>query len=147
MHPALWEPPSPVQQRLKRLARRRVALDEMRVQESNRLGAPGSSDVRSSIQATLSFFDRQIDEIDSQIRSLIDDDPTFRSKRELLDVDPGHWRASRCSRLAGTAPTSASFGAPRRWPRSLAPRRPLQTVPGMATSNCTSPSVVKFVVV
>ena len=29
MHPAPWEPPSPVQQRLKRLARRRVALDEM----------------------------------------------------------------------------------------------------------------------
>jgi transposase len=29
MHPAPWEPPSPVQQRLKRLALRRVALDEM----------------------------------------------------------------------------------------------------------------------
>ena len=28
-----------------------------------------------------------------------------------------------------------------------APRRPLQTVPGVATSKCTSPSVVKFVVV
>jgi hypothetical protein len=27
------------------------------------------------------------------------------------------------------------------------PRRPLQTVPGVATSKCTSPSVVKFVVV
>jgi hypothetical protein len=26
------------------------------------------------------------------------------------------------------------------------PRRPLQTVPGVATSKCTSPSVVKFVV-
>ena len=89
MHPAPWEPPSPVQQRLKRLARRRAALDEMRVQESNRLGAPGSGDVRSSIEATLSFLDRQIDEIDSQIRSLIDDDPTLRGKRELLTSIPG----------------------------------------------------------
>ncbi len=89
MHPTPWEPPSPFQQRLKRLARRRVALDEMRVQESNRLGAPGSSDVRSSIEATLSFLDRQIDEIDGQIRSLIDDDPTLRGKRELLTSIPG----------------------------------------------------------
>jgi transposase len=56
----------------------------MRVQESNRLGPPGSGDVRSSIEATLSFLDRQIDEIDAQIRSLTDNDPTLRGKRELL---------------------------------------------------------------
>ena len=61
----------------------------MRVQESNRLGAPGSSDVRASIEATLSFFDRQIDEIDVQIRSIIDNDPTLRGKRELLTSIPG----------------------------------------------------------
>ncbi len=89
MHPAPWEPPSPLQQRLRCLARRRVALDDMRVQESNRLGAPGSSDVRSSIEATLSFLDRQIDEIEVQIRSIIDDDPTLRGKRELLTSIPG----------------------------------------------------------
>ena len=28
----------------------------------------------------------------------------------------------------------------------ITPRRPLQTVPGVATSKCTSPSVVKLVV-
>jgi transposase len=61
----------------------------MRVQESNRLGAPRSSDVRASIEATLSFFDRQIDEIDVQIRSIIDNDPTLRGKRELLTSIPG----------------------------------------------------------
>jgi transposase len=37
----------------------------------------------------LSFLDRQIDEIDAQIRSLIDDDPTLRGKRELLTSIPG----------------------------------------------------------
>lgn len=31
-------------------------------------------------------------------------------------------------------------------PNKAIPRRPLQTVPGVATSKCTSPSVVKFVV-
>jgi hypothetical protein len=34
-----------------------------------------------------------------------------------------------------------------RWWKQGTPRRPLQTVPGVATSKCTSPSVVKFVVV
>lgn len=45
---------------------------------------PGVSDVRSSIEDTLAFFDQHIDEIDAQIRSLIGDDPTLRGQRELL---------------------------------------------------------------
>lgn len=89
MHPPPWEPPSRIHQRLQRLARRRVALDDIRVQEKNRLQGPGVDDVRESIEATLAFLDRQIDEIDAQIRSLIDDDPTFRSQRELLVSIPG----------------------------------------------------------
>ena len=47
MKPRLWEPPSPSQQRLQRLGRRRVALVEMRVQEVNRLKGPGIDTVRS----------------------------------------------------------------------------------------------------
>jgi transposase len=89
MRPTPWEPPSPVQQRLQRLARRRVALDEMRTQESNRLGAPGSSEVRRSIEATIGFLERQIAQIDEQIRSLIDNDPTLRGRRDLLASIPG----------------------------------------------------------
>ena len=108
MHPAPWEPPSPVQQRLKRLARRRVALDEMRVQESNRLGAPGSGDVRSSIGTVPVFLDRQIDEIDSQIRSLIDDDPTLRGKRELLTSIPGIGEQLAVT-ILGELPTLSEF--------------------------------------
>jgi transposase len=49
----------------------------------------GSSDVRSSIEATLSFLDRQIDEIDVQIRAIIDNHPTLRGKRELPTSIPG----------------------------------------------------------
>ena len=89
MQPAPWEPPSPMQRRLQQLARRRVSLDEMRMQESNRLGAPGSGDVRPSIEATMAFLDGQITEIDEQIRSLIDDDPTLRGRRDLLASIPG----------------------------------------------------------
>jgi hypothetical protein len=86
----------------------------MRAQESNRLGAPGSSDVRASIEATLSFFDRQIDEIDVQIRSIIDNDPTLRGKRELLTSIPGIGERPP-SRFSVSCRISASFGALRHW--------------------------------
>ena len=89
MQPEPWEPPSPLRRRLQQLARRRIALDEMRIQEKNRLQGPGVNDVRDSIEETLTFFDRQIKEIDAQIRSLISDDPTLRGQRELLTSIPG----------------------------------------------------------
>ena len=47
------------------------------------------SNVRDSIEETLTFLDRQIKEIDAQIRSLISDDPTLRGQRELLTSIPG----------------------------------------------------------
>jgi transposase len=89
MRPEPWKPPSPLRRRLQQLARRRIALDEMRIQEKNRLQGPGVGDVRGSIEETLAFFDRQIKEIDAQIRSLIGDDPTLRGQRELLTSIPG----------------------------------------------------------
>jgi transposase len=89
MKPRLWQPPSPSQQRLQRLGRRRVALVGMRTQESNRLQAPGIDAVRSSIEATIAFLDRQIAEIEAEISTTIDQDPTLRGKRELLESIPG----------------------------------------------------------
>jgi transposase len=89
MKPRLWAPLSPSQQRLQRLGRRRVALDQMRVQEENRLQGPGIEEVRSSIEATIAFLTRQIEAIDAEIAGVIDDDPTLRGKRELLESIPG----------------------------------------------------------
>jgi transposase len=89
MKPRLWEPPSPSQRRLQRLGRRRVALIEMRVQEENRLQAPGVEEVRASIEATIAFLNRQIDEIDTEIAGTINQDPTLRAKREILESIPG----------------------------------------------------------
>jgi transposase len=89
MKPRLWAPASPAQQRLQRLARRRVALIEMRVQENNRLQGPGVEDVRSSIEATIAFFDEQIAAIESEIADTINQDPTLRGKRDLLESIPG----------------------------------------------------------
>ena len=89
MAPEPWQPPSPVQRRLQHLARRRMALDDMRTQEKNRLEGPGISDVVASIKATLAFLDEQVDEVDAQMRKLIDEDPTLRARRDLLESIPG----------------------------------------------------------
>jgi len=90
MHPEPWQPPSAEYRRLQQLARRRVALDEMRTQETNRLQGPTiDHDVVASIEATLHFLNQQIDRIDAQMRELIDNDPTLRGQRDLLQTIPG----------------------------------------------------------
>jgi transposase len=89
MHPEPWQPPSATQRRLQQLARRRMALDDMRTQEKNRLEGPGISEVYDSIETTLDFLNEQIDEIDKQMRELIDEDPRLRANRQLLESIPG----------------------------------------------------------
>ncbi len=89
MKPRLWTPPSPSQRRLQRLGRRRVALDEMRTQERNRLQGPGIDEIRPSIEATLAFLSRQIADLDAEMAQLIEDDPELRAKRDLLKSIPG----------------------------------------------------------
>lgn len=89
MHPKPWTPPSPERRRLQRLTRRRAALDRMRVGERNRLEAPGSGDVRASIEETITFFSKQIEEIDRQIRATVEDDDEMRRERVLLESIPG----------------------------------------------------------
>lgn len=89
MHPQPWQPPTPAQRRLQQLARRRMALVDMQTQEKNRLEGPGVSEVAASIESTLAFLGEQIEEIDEQLRQLVDDDPTLRGRRELLETIPG----------------------------------------------------------
>jgi transposase len=89
MKPRLWKPPSPSQRRLQRLARRRVALIEMRVQEDNRLQGPGVDEVRASIETMIAAITQQIAQLDAEIADTIDQDPNLRADRELLESIPG----------------------------------------------------------
>jgi transposase len=89
MRPKTWQPPSPARRRLQRLTRRRTGLVEMRTQESNRLESPGSGDVRASIETMIGFLDKQIAEIDKQIRTTVNDDDSMRHDRALLESIPG----------------------------------------------------------
>jgi transposase len=87
--PAPWTPPSENERILQQLVRRRAGLEEMRVQERNRLEAPLTDPVRESIAKSIAFLDLQIKEIEEQIDSLIDDDPTMSGRRRLLTTIPG----------------------------------------------------------
>lgn len=89
MKPAPWDPPSPQERRLQRLIRRRRALVETRVQEVNRLAAPGHEDVHESLEASVAFLNNQIARLEQQIDDTIDGDEDLRAKRDLLQSIPG----------------------------------------------------------
>lgn len=89
IHPLAWKPPTAAERRLQQLVRRRAALIEMLVQERNRLAAPGGEASHASIERTIAFLEEQIKEIEEQIRSTIETDPTLRERKALLESIPG----------------------------------------------------------
>jgi transposase len=86
--PELWEPPSPAVRKLQALVGRLETLKEMRQAESNRLEVAHEA-VRTSLVEIISQLDASIEEVRSQIRQTIDDDPDLKSRRDLLQTIPG----------------------------------------------------------
>lgn len=86
--PALWQAPPPAVRVLRALVARREALVQLHVQEANRLQVAHQS-VQASIQAVLATLEEQIRTVEAQIRQHIDDDPTLKSQRKLLESVPG----------------------------------------------------------
>lgn len=83
--PALWTPPPPEKRQLQELVRRRNALVNERTREKNRLKSGLESDlVRASIQDHLDFLNQQIDKLEKQIQSHIDQHPNLKRDRDLL---------------------------------------------------------------
>lgn len=87
-HPDPWQAPSPALRELRALVMRRNALDAMRTQERNRLLVARTA-VRKGIEAHLAYLEKSITEIEDAIRQKIDDDPSLKGQRELLDSIPG----------------------------------------------------------
>ena len=87
--PELWQPPSKAVRRLRALVGRRDALVDLRTQESNRLEVAATEEVRRSIEQVIAHLDDQIKQIERKIAKDIDDDPTLKQQRELLDTIPG----------------------------------------------------------
>lgn len=90
MHvPPAWCPATKSVRRLRALVARREALLDLRTQESNRLEVTATAEVRSSIEQVIALLNQQIRQIEKQIAKDVNDDPTLRGQRDLLDSIPG----------------------------------------------------------
>lgn len=87
--PELWKVPAKSVRKLRALVARREALVDLRTQERNRLEVTSTEEVRQSIEEVIAHLERQIKQIEKQIGRDVDDDPTLRQQRELLDSIPG----------------------------------------------------------
>lgn len=86
--PEPWQAPSPAIRELRALVARRNALEAMRIQELNRLPVARAA-VRAGIEAHLAYLEQAIAEIEAAIRRKVDDDPSLKTQRDLLDSIPG----------------------------------------------------------
>ena len=87
--PQLWQAPSKAVRGLRALVRRREALIELRTEELNRRDSASEQRVLESIATVIAMLDEQIATIERQIRDHIDNDPTLKEQRALLESVPG----------------------------------------------------------
>ena len=88
-NPATWQPPSKTVRRLRALVSRREALLDLKTQETNRLEVAATEEVKKSIETVIAHLDEQIKQIERQIKKDINDDPTLKEQRQLLQSIPG----------------------------------------------------------
>lgn len=87
--PDRWTPPDPVWLELRAMARHLVDLKTMRQQEQNRRQVETSTKVQAVLDAHIAFIERQIKELEKEIRQFIDHHPDLKRDRELLMSIPG----------------------------------------------------------
>lgn len=86
--PEAWKAPSLQEQALRAMVLRLEALQEMRLQEGNRL-AVAREVVREEISTHVQWLDQEIKSLAKKIRDHIDDDPDLKHRKELLESIPG----------------------------------------------------------
>ena len=88
--PPAWTPPAPEVQELQAVVRRLESLIEMRVAEENRLSSGITVEaVRESVEELIAHLCEQIKKTEALIRAHIDNHPSLKRQRELLDSIPG----------------------------------------------------------
>ena len=109
--PPPWTPPRPEIRALQALTRRLTSLTAARQQECNRAGVPGVVDsVADSIAAHIAHLDAQIRALEEQIRTHIDQHPTLRDRRDLLESIPGLGDKT-AARILGELPDVSHFAS------------------------------------
>ena len=81
--------PDEQEMELRYLVMRRRQLIEMLVAEKNRLKRTGSERVRQSLQYSLDSIQKQIEQLDDQIKKDVKKTPSWREKDDLLRSVPG----------------------------------------------------------
>lgn len=115
--------PSDEEQALKELITRRRQLVGMRTMESNRLQRIRSRQVNESIDNILAEINRQIKEIDLEIKQFIKASPIWRAKDKLLKSVPGVGDGT-AAMLIATLPELGSLN-----------RRQIASLAGLAPMN------------
>lgn len=127
MQPAASEKLPENQEKLRSLRTRRKQVSDVLVQEKNRLGTQPDRQVRLSIEEAIDFYNRQLEQLDAQIKQLMQEDQAFQQRRSLLVSVPGVGEATaaalmadlpelgtlnrrEAARLAGLAPINRDSG-------------------------------------
>ncbi len=152
-NPRLTKLPSEHERRLAALVKRRKQVLDMLVSEHNRLET-ADPDVLAYIHNSMTMLQKQLDELDQAIHSLIDDTPDLKDKQDLLLSVPGVGEVTAstlaaqlpelgtCNRkeiatLVGVAPFSRDSGK-KRGKRVIKGGRPaIRSVLYMATLSAT----------
>lgn len=88
--PPAWVPPAPEVRELQALVRRLESLQQMHTQEANRRASGvHTPTVAESIQETLAFLEAEMVKIEQRIRDHIDQHPSLKQRRDLLDSIQG----------------------------------------------------------
>jgi transposase len=88
LRPEPWQPPAPEVKQLQGLLRRLEALQQMVVQERNRLET-ATPKLGTSIQAHIDYLEHDIEQIKQQIKEHFDQHPELKNQRDLLVSIPG----------------------------------------------------------
>jgi transposase len=152
-NPRLTKLPNEQEKRLAALVKRRKQVLDMLVSEHNRLET-ADADVLPYIHNSMTMLQNQLDELDQAIRSLIDNTPDLKGKKDLLLSVPGVGEVTAstlasqlpelgtCDRkeiatLVGVAPFSRDSGK-KRGKRVIKGGRPaIRSVLYMATLSAT----------
>jgi len=100
VRPEVRKLPDPEEITLKAFVARRRQLVAMLVAEKNRLSRVTSNSVIDSLKRTINFIQKQIDDLDTEIKSTIQNSPVWREKDDLLKSVPGIGDKTSCALLA-----------------------------------------------
>jgi transposase len=88
--PTLWRAAAPEVRELVALVRRLHSVQELVVQEQNRLSSPGLPvTVRKSLQKSIRFLEAEVKRLQKHIKDHIDQHPGLKADKELLLSIPG----------------------------------------------------------